>query len=197
MTKFEKTLDGSWVRKVKRALAQAQGQEQSHPRVDKEVEIRDMEDAVDPQSGHQQRRSELDICPLQTQILSYTRGVQFETTFSEPSYTKSFFSGPAFTESTHTKIPPLQVLPIPNHAPWMNLFTQVNFLSTCMEELVVVNDTRFYSMEDRMDQYQVGFTSQFEYLQQRIDCIEDRLEHQHEEMMAYPCFLFPFPPPRS
>ena len=48
MTKFENTLDGSWVRKVEKALAQAQGQDQSHPEVDKEVEIQEMEDVVDP-----------------------------------------------------------------------------------------------------------------------------------------------------
>ena len=39
-----------------------------------------------------------------------------------------------------------------------------------MEELVVVSDTWFYSMKDRMDQYQSGFTSRFE-------CIEDRIDH--------------------
>ena len=53
-----------------------------------------------------------------------------------------------------------------------------------------------YSMENRMDQYQAGFTSQFEYLQQSIERIEDHLEHQHEEMMAYLRSVFPFPPPQ-
>ena len=47
----------------------------------------------------------------------------------------------------------------------MDLFTQISSLGTHMEELVVVSDTRFYSMEDRMDQYQAIFTSYFEYLQ--------------------------------
>ena len=46
----------------------------------------------------------------------------------------------------------------------MNLSAQINSLGTRMDELFVVNDTRFYSMEDHMDQYQVGFTSQLEYL---------------------------------
>ena len=46
-----------------------------------------------------------------------------------------------------------------------------------------------------MDQYQAGFTSQFEYLQQRIKRIEDRLESQHEDMMA--CLRSMFPPPPS
>ena len=41
----------------------------------------------------------------------------------------------------------------------------------------MVNDTRFYSLEDCMDQYQTKFTSQLEHLQQRIEFIEDRMKH--------------------
>ena len=132
-----------------------------------------MEGGVDPQSGYQQRESELDIPPLQT------KGVQFEATFSEsmlfeltfiegsssqPSYTEPS-SRPAFTKPTHTDIPPPQAPLTPNHAPWMDLSAQIISLGTGMKELTVVNDTCFYSIEDCMDQYQVGFTSQFEYLQ--------------------------------
>ena len=51
-------------------------------------------------------------------------------------------------------------------------------------------------MEDHIDQYQASFTSQFEYLQQRIERIEDRLERQHEEMLVYLRFVFPPPPPQ-
>ena len=47
----------------------------------------------------------------------------------------------------------------------MDLSAQISSLGTRMDELTVVSDTRFYSMEDRMDQYQTGFTSQFKYLQ--------------------------------
>nr|CAN68154.1 hypothetical protein VITISV_040298 [Vitis vinifera] len=46
---------------------------------------------------------------------------------------------------------------------------EISSLGTRMEELAVVSDTRFYSMEDCMDQYQTGFTYQFEYLQQRFE----------------------------
>ena len=59
----------------------------------------------------------------------------------------------------------------------------------------MVSDTRFYSMEDCMDQYQASFTSQFEYLQQMIDRIRDRLELQHEKMMPYLHSMFPPPQP--
>ncbi|KAL6336173.1 hypothetical protein AAG906_011055 [Vitis piasezkii] len=100
-------------------------------------------------------------------------------------------SEPAFTEPTYTKIPPPQAPLTRNHAPWMDLFAQINSLGTHMKELVVVNDTYFYSMEDCMDQYQAGFTSQFEYLQQRIERIKDLLECQHEKMMAYLRSMFP------
>ena len=171
-----------------------------------------MEGGVDPLSGYQQRQPELDIPPLQSQ------GVQFEATFSEsmmsePTYTAGPSSQPSFTEPPHTEIPPHQAPHAPDHAPWMDLYAQISFLGTRMEELVIVSDTRFYSMEDRMDQYQadftsrferlenhmdqqqVGFTFQFEYLQQRIELIEDHLESQHEEMMAYLRSVFPPPPP--
>ena len=64
----------------------------------------------------------------------------------------------------HTEIPPHQIPHAPNHVFWMDLSAQISSLSTRMEELVVVSDTRFYSMEDCMDQYQTGFISQLEYL---------------------------------
>ena len=182
-----------------------------------------MDGRVDPQSGYQQREPELDIPPFQS------KGVQFEATFSQPTYTvgpstqlsftKPSFE-PTFIEPPHTEIPPPQAPLTPDHAPWMDLSTQISSLSTRMEEFAVVSDTWFYSMENRMDQYQAGFTFQFEYLQQRfvriadhmdqhqagftlqfehlqqrIECIEDRLERKHEEMMAYLRFVFLPPPP--
>nr|CAN64879.1 hypothetical protein VITISV_021993 [Vitis vinifera] len=65
--------------------------------------------------------------------------------FTEPS------SRPAFTEPPYTEIPPHQASLTPDHAPWMDLSTQISSLGTRMEELVVVSDTRFYSMENHMD----------------------------------------------
>ena len=53
-----------------------------------------------------------------------------------------------------------------------------------MEELAVVSDTRFYSMEDLMDQYQTGFTSQFEYLQLRFERMDDRMD-QHQVVFEH------------
>ena len=146
-----------------------------------------MEDGVDPQSGYQQRKPKLDIPPLQSE------GVQFKATFfesmmSESTYTVglstqlSFIESSsrlAFTEPPHTEIPPPQAPLAPNRAPWMDLSTQISSLGTRIEEFVVVSDTQFYSMEDHIDQYQAGFTSQFEYLQQRIERIKDRMD-QHQ-----------------
>ncbi|RVX15774.1 Retrovirus-related Pol polyprotein from transposon RE1 [Vitis vinifera] len=112
-------------------------------------------------------------------------GIHVEATFSEPMMTE-----PSFTE------PPSQAPHAPEHPPWMDLSAQISSLGTRMEELAVVHDTRFYSVEDRIDQYQAGFTSQFEQLAQRIELLESRQESQHEEMMAYLRSVFPPPPPQ-
>ena len=53
MMKFKKAPDGSWVRKAEREPTQTLEQGQAHPGVEKEVEIREMEGGVDPQSGYQ------------------------------------------------------------------------------------------------------------------------------------------------
>ena len=162
-----------------------------------------MEGGIDPQSGYQQREPELDIPPLQSM------GVQFKTSFSEPMMFKpTFIAGPstqssftessselAFTKATHFEIQLAQTPLALDHAPLMDLSALISSLSTHMKEFAVVSDTRFYSMEDCMDQYQVGITSQFEYLQQMIDRIKDRLERQHEKMIPYLHFMFPPPQP--
>ena len=84
---------------------------------------------------------------------------------SEPTYTAGPSSQPSFIEPPHTKTSPHQAPHAPNYAPWMDLSTQISSLDTRMEEPSVVSDTQFYSIKDHMDQYQIGFTSQFEYLQ--------------------------------
>ena len=88
---------------------------------------------------------------------------------SESTYTASPSIQLTFTEPLHTKIPPHQTLLTLDHAPLVDLSAHISSLGTLMEELVVVNDTRFYSMEDRMYQYQVDFTSPFESLEYRMD----------------------------
>ena len=106
----------------------------------------------------------------------------------ESSFTAGPSSQPSFTEL------PSQAPHAPDHPPWMDLSAQISSLGTRMEELAVVHDTRFYSMEDCIDQYQADFTSQFEHLVQRIERLERRQENQHEEMMAYLRSVFPPPP---
>ncbi|RVW98981.1 hypothetical protein CK203_033750 [Vitis vinifera] len=175
--KLEKAPDGSWVRKAER---QARGHDQLHPGVEEEDEIREMEDGLDPQRDLEQRGPELDIpAPHRS------GGIHVEATFSEPMMTE-----PSFTE------PPSQAPHAPEHPPWMDLSAQISSLGTRMEELAVVHDTRFYSVEDRIDQYQAGFTSQIEQLAQRIERLESRQESQHKEMMAYLRSVFPPPPPQ-
>ena len=175
-----------------------------------------MEGGVHPQTGFQQRELELDIPPLQSDDV-HVEATFFKLMMSRPTYTARPSSQPSFTKPLSTEIPSHQAPHVLDHAPWMDLSTQISSLDTRMEELVVVSDIRFYSMEDRMDQYQTGFTSQFEYLQQRFECMEDhidqqqavfehlqqRIEHiesrqesQHEEMMAYLRSVCPPPPPQ-
>ena len=111
----------------------------------------DPQGGLDPQSDHQYRGLELHIPPLHTTIPSQTRGVQFESTFpksaftkgpsTQPSHTEPSFFGPTFTEPTYVEIPRPHAPPAPDHAPWMDLSTQICFLSTRMEELTVVTDT--------------------------------------------------------
>ena len=96
---------------------------------------------------------------------------------TESSYTVGPSSQPSFIELPHTKI--LSQAPHAlNHAPWMNLSTQISSFGIRMEELASVHDTRFYSMEERIDQYQIGFTSRFEHFQQRFEHIEERMDQQ-------------------
>ena len=45
-----------------------------------------------------------------------------------------------------------------------------------MEELALVYDSRFYFMEEHMDQYQTRVTSRFDHFQQRFECIEERMD---------------------
>ena len=190
--KFEKAPDDSWSKRAERPPAQGQGQ--MHPGDEKEAKIREMEGGLDPQRDFEHRGFEFDIPPIQTE------GVQFEALFlepmiSEPAYTTGpSFTEPSFTEPSHAEIPS-QAPRAPDHEPWMDLSAQISSLGTRMEELAVVNDTRFYSMEDRIDQYQTGFTSHFEHLEQRLGRIEERMDQQHEVMMAYLRSVFPPPPP--
>ena len=94
---------------------------------------------------------------------------------TEPSFTAGPSSQPSFTEL------PSQPPHATDYPPWMDLSAQISSLGTRMEELVVVHDTRFSSIEDHIDQYEAGFTSQFEHLVQRIERLESRQESRSEE----------------
>ena len=74
------------------------------------------------------------------------------------SYTTGPSFQPLFTELPHTELPS-QAPHAPDHAPWMDVSAQISSLGTRMEELALVHDSRFYSMEEHMDQYQTGVTS--------------------------------------
>ena len=129
-----------------------------HPKAKEEAEIREMEDGLDPQRDFELRGPELDILPP-----PQLEGIHVEATFSkpmmtEPSYTTKPSSQPSFIELPHTELPS-QAPHAPDHAPWMDVSAQISSLGTRMEELALVHDTHFYSMEEHMDQYQTSVTS--------------------------------------
>ncbi|RVW91746.1 Retrovirus-related Pol polyprotein from transposon RE1 [Vitis vinifera] len=163
--KFEKAPDGSWVRK---AELQARGHDQMHPR--SRGGGRDQRDGgwVDPQRDFEQRGPEVDIPPPHQ-----SEGIHVEATFSEPMMTKSSFTAGPSSQPSFTELPS-QAPHVPDHAPWMDLSAQISSLGTRMEELALVHDSHFYSIEKHLDQYQAGFTSQFEHLVQRIERFESR-----------------------
>ena len=127
---------------------------------------------MDPQRDFEQRGPELDIL-----LPPQSEGIHVEATFSEPmmiesSFTIGLSSQPSFTEL------PSQAPHAPDHAPWMDVSAQISSLGTCMEEFALVHESRFYSIEEQLDQYQAGVTSWFDHFQQRFERIEERMDHQ-------------------
>ncbi|KAL6349901.1 hypothetical protein AAG906_002008 [Vitis piasezkii] len=98
---------------------------------------------------------------------------------TELSYTAGPSSQPSFTEFPHTKLPS-QAPHAPDHTPWMDVSAQISSLGTRMEELALVHDTRFYSMEEHMDHRLHSSISSRALI----------------EMMAYLHSVFPPPPPQ-
>ena len=129
-----------------------------HPGAEEETDIREMEDGLDPHRDFEQRGPELDILPP-----PQSKGIHVEATFSEPMMTElSFTAGPS-SQPSLTELPS-QAPHAPDHAPWMDVSAHISSLGTRMEKLALVHDSRFYSMEEHMDQYQTGVTSQFDHL---------------------------------
>ena len=124
-----------------------------HPEADKEAEIREMKDRLDPQRDFEQRGPELDILPP-----PQSESIHVEATFSEPMMTESSFTAGPSSQPSFTELPS-QAPHAPDHAPWMDVSAHISSLGTRMEELDLVHDSRFYSMEEHMDQYQTGVTS--------------------------------------
>ena len=131
--------------RFRRAKRQAWGQGQMHLGAEKEAEIREMEDGLDPQRDFEQRGPELDISsPPQSEGI-HVEAIFLEPMMTESSYTVGPSSQPSFPEFPHTELPS-QAPHAPDHAPWMDVSTQISSLRTRMEELALVHDTRFYSM---------------------------------------------------
>nr|CAN70103.1 hypothetical protein VITISV_041742 [Vitis vinifera] len=150
--KFEKATDGSWIRRAERLVPQPRGQGETHPVVEEEDEIREMEE------------TKFDIPPQQFEGGQLGATLP-ESMISEPIYTMGPSSQPSFTEPPHAQTSAHQAPYASDHASLIDLVAQISSLGTRMEELAIVSDMRFYSMEDRMDHYQTSFIDQFECLQ--------------------------------
>ncbi|KAL6345646.1 hypothetical protein AAG906_017380 [Vitis piasezkii] len=95
----------------------------------------------------------------------------------EAMHTAGTSSQPSSTDPPHAHTSPHQAPYGPSQA-WMDLGAQISSLGARIEELAIVKDMRFHSMEDRMDHYQTGFTEQFQCMQQRFQSIEDRMDRE-------------------
>ena len=131
-----------------------------------------MEDGLDPQRDFEQRGPELDISPPQQ-----LEGIHVEATFSEPMMIEPSFSAGPSSQPSFTELPS-QAPHVPDHGPWMDLSAQISSLGTRIEELALVHDSRFYSMEEHLYQYQTGVISRFDHFQQRFEPIEERMDQQ-------------------
>ena len=118
-----------------------------------------MDDGLDPQRGFEQRGPELDI-PSPPQ----SKGIHVEATFSKSMMTEGSFTVGPSSQPSFTELPSQAPL-APDHAPWMDVSAQISSLRTRMEKLVLVHDSRFYSMEEHMDQYQTDVISRFDHFQ--------------------------------
>ena len=115
---------------------------------------------MDPQRDFEHRGPELDIPPPHQ-----SEGIHVEATFSELMMTESSFTAGPSSQPSFTELP-YQAPHVLDHAPWMDISAQISSLGTCMEKLALVHDSSIYSMEDHLDQYQTGVTSQFDHFQQ-------------------------------
>ncbi|RVW72676.1 hypothetical protein CK203_056553 [Vitis vinifera] len=107
----------------------------------------------------------------------WSKEIHVEATFSEPMMTKSSFTTGLSSQPSFIELPS-QAPHTPHCAPWIDVSAQISSLGTRMEELALVHYSRFYSMEEHMDQYQTGVTSQFDHFQQRFERIEERMDQQ-------------------
>ena len=133
-----------------------------------------MEGGVAPQRDYEHTQTEFDIQAKLSEGCQLGLTVSGGMTF-DAMHTTGTSSQPLFTDPPHAHTSPHQAPYGPSQA-WMDLGAQISSLGTRMEELAVVNDMQFYSMEDRMDHYQTGFTEQFQCMQQRFQSIEDCMD---------------------
>ena len=87
-------------------------------------------------------------------------------------------------------IPHAEVPPVVDESPLYEVRAKISSLASRIEELVVVEDSHFSSIEARIESYETQLTSQYEHLQQRVNQFEQRV-------MGFVEYVFPLPPPPS
>ena len=80
--------------------------------------------------------------------------------------------------------------PIVDESPLYEVRPHISSLASHIKELAVVEDSRFSSIEARIDSYEIQLTSNYEQPQQRANQFEERV-------MGFLEFFFPPPPPPS
>ena len=126
-----------------------------------EVDLDEDEENNDMEGGSQPS-SNLDIPPLQTDA----------------------------PESEPADIPHVEVSLVMDESPLYEVREWISLLASRIEELDVVEDSCFSSIEARFDSYETRLTSQYEQLQQRVNQFEERV-------MRFLESVFPPPPPPS
>ena len=87
-------------------------------------------------------------------------------------------------------IPYAEVPPVVDESPLYEVRAQISSLTSRIEELAVVKDSRLSSIEACIDLYKTQLTSQYEQLQQRVNQFE-------QKVMGFLESIFPPPLPTS
>ena len=72
-------------------------------------------------------------------------------------------------------IPLVEVPQVVDESPLYEVGAHISLLASRIEELAVMEDSRFSSVEARIDSYEMCLTSRYDQLQQRVKQFEERV----------------------